>query len=927
MRSRKIPFRPREDIRESKEWEAARLDTALELARLAQAAKIGKLMEEGYEGEDISARVSSLNEIADYYYRVHRDLLDRIIASKLNEPAPSPKAPQDSSEFDEETDNLSTNFESYFEAKKEALEAYAESEGGLSGGGIQEIRGTGAESEGGGAIQQEIGGDVEVAGDAAGDATQQDGCDTGDIEVGELESSEKEEYESERKIGEIQSTIDFEAALAYHPELMLKKDYQNKRYDADSYFELKDALENGSITSDFKDLEQFSDKHDIPSQKASDWTIKGLKPSLISELEYLECRRLYETHHGSPPKIKIEDMKDLEELLKKHPDIKEDSKFSSRYKESEIYFEVKGNFTMTREELSKKYKMGHTRIGYMRLGVETGLVSELRHLEEDRIIKKWADSLSREEIDYLTRDNEMQPRYNQGFIHPIKLTDNEFDEQMDLEKQLVQLLKDSVKESHEQKARMTIADLSSLSQEKMTDFKEQLDNKDSIEKLVDDYLKTKVDNNSELKLSLVDEKLYIWTPNRSHEELINAYGDQYFYFNDRNEFASFLDNVRTSVGLDNSLHNSVKHFNEVLDGFNLSPVSGKGMSRSIDTLKARLSGDSLHFLLDASDIELSELEGRISKVTAPNGLGGIENPKFPTGEEYEILRARLIATVVSAGQIRADTGRIGYSEQILSRSERVQEILNGFGDIEMVPYHREGKNEYIFPCVLGRALWHWELTSGDKTIVNSGLPDFIENGTWRVRAAYLQELIPEDGSFHKNTGFRWTRYVAIDAGDKNEMYKFPNEVSSDIIGMIKENGTHVGGLVPQVTLTKSTLEELGNSEDSSLAKSASNLLSMINERPSKLIHDESRIAESLGIETRLGPSTVKFYPKTGKVTVRWNAGTTKREDGLRWAIIAPPNDERKRANVKKWLLSKEKYIPPILCDLGRRGYTVSEWWK
>lgn len=71
--------------------------------------------------------------------------------------------------------------------------------------------------------------------------------------------------------------------------------------------------------------------------------------------------------------------------------------------------------------------------------------------------------------------------------------------------------------------------------------------------------------------------------------------------------------------------------------------------------------------------------------------------------------------------------------------------------------------------------------------------------------------------------------------------------------------------------------------------------------PCKLIYDEVELAKSLGIEIDLHPNRVNIFEETGRVSVQWVARTIGYDAAIRWALLAPPNDKRKRASVLKWI--------------------------
>jgi hypothetical protein len=189
---------------------------------------------------------------------------------------------------------------------------------------------------------------------------------------------------------------------------------------------------------------------------------------------------------------------------------------------------------------------------------------------------------------------------------------------------------------------------------------------------------------------------------------------------------------------------------------------------------------------------------------------------------------------------------------------------------------------------------------GDKAIHNPGRPVRILNSSEKVRIAYLEELIPEDGWFHPSTGFAWNRSHALHAGNKTVDSGFEQRISQNEVSLMQEFGTKSKDLVRRKSISYGALKELQTHEDYRFADAARNLVQAINENPNRLIRDECRIAESLGIQVTLLPDQVRYSLATGRVSVRWRASTTGVDDALRWADICPPNDIEKKRVVENW---------------------------
>lgn len=71
--------------------------------------------------------------------------------------------------------------------------------------------------------------------------------------------------------------------------------------------------------------------------------------------------------------------------------------------------------------------------------------------------------------------------------------------------------------------------------------------------------------------------------------------------------------------------------------------------------------------------------------------------------------------------------------------------------------------------------------------------------------------------------------------------------------------------------------------------------------PPLLMRDEVGVARSLGMKMDMRPEAITIFADTGRVSVRWDAGTKGYASGIRWALMAPPNHARKRNAVVDWL--------------------------
>jgi hypothetical protein len=705
--------------------------------------------------------------------------------------------------------------------------------------------------------------------------------------VGRIESSDQIlDSETPRRLGEIRSLNELDESLKQCPERRIQRSFENDYQKAKAYLESEEATEH---------------------EKAADEGVDSARPKLVEDMEKREKRRRFEEDHGGPPEVSIKSVSDVDNLIVKHPDVKRGKRFEKMYGDCEIYFEVKDDWSKTREELSQIHDVGHTRVGDWRAGKEPTMISNLRKQEEERIIREWTASQSEiESIKPQTADDTSNPRRtDSGTVYKIS-------------SEVVHQSLEGIRESKSWKARevaasiekmyrnqrnerqhIYIADLrkdSGWNQTQLRDFEKYVQtNQRSLEKSLAAI--NPPEGVQEPRISMADGRLYVWTPKLRADELLNAYEKQFFYFQDSGGVARLVEDLRKQLRLEGSLHKAHGHLNELIRQ-SIANDRGPPLKAIPFHVKGqRVEGRVLRFYLDAMGMALTDLEGRVTKIAGPNGQAGIRNPRFPKGEDLEVSMARLTASIVSDGHLR-ESGRITYLEKNLERIERVRQILTNFGDIKAEGGFRKGVYEIHIPCQIGLALIEWGMTPGDKAIQNPGLSERILNASERVRSAYLEELIPEDGYFHPSTGFAWNRSHALHAGNKIVDSGFEQRISQDEVSLMQEFGKKSKDMVRRKSISYGALKELETHEDHRFADAAKKLVQTIDETPNRLIRAECRIAESLGIQVTLLPDQVRYSLATGRVSVRWRASTTSVDDALRWADICPPNDIKKKQAVE-----------------------------
>ncbi len=433
-----------------------------------------------------------------------------------------------------------------------------------------------------------------------------------------------------------------------------------------------------------------------------------------------------------------------------------------------------------------------------------------------------------------------------------------------------------------------------------------------------------LDTSGEVRFGMVGERLYVWRPDLDPVRLKNAYGDLYYYFRDKDAFESYIANVGESLGLENQDERMViKHLRELASQM----VTEPSVKVCIDTRLGRVRGDYVQLMNDLSGKTLTEIQDEISRLTGREGRGGIEKPLFPQGEELEIVVARIAATVLSDCSVQPNGG-ISYAESEMSRAERVIENIRNLGDINPSISYNEKENLYRthFPFVIGKLLMQRGVPSGDRTIQNPRLISSVREGTDLVQRAYVEDFMPQDGCVGQNSMI-WHRVNALHAAHKTEKYQFEPRVGDDERVLIKEHGRKERGNAGARALAWGRLDELKSHTDDGTAKVARRLIRAVKSSPNRLIDDEAGIIRSWGIDMPVVPSVVRFYPKTGRVTITWQARTAGLKEAIKLGIVAPPNDIKNRQKVKQMILENPEKSREALGDLRGKNIEFRVWWE
>jgi hypothetical protein len=638
--------------------------------------------------------------------------------------------------------------------------------------------------------------------------------------------------------------------------------------------------------------------------------MNGKPPILVREIEDTLIRFLYEEVHGGLPNVVIESMDDVDKLLEKKPEEKENAEFRERYRKSKIFFDARYNDSKTQVELASENDVQQARISEFQRGIEPALISRLRRFEEKRLIEEWKENRS---IDYLhdqgpdILERYLKSRHSEtvelmtSSMHNISVGDSsklngvlrELDVESFAEKGIVSIANEISSELAEKESRVMYWILDDSILEEHPQILSMLkENRVGLEREV-----RKQSSDHSIHLGIVDDRVYLWNPDKTPNDMMNVWGKKYFYFNP-SILAQIVLETRTHLDFPEKGYDKLRHLNKLIDQIISSNSGDKIWSKYA---KSRVLGDVLHLQCDILGVSPRVLEKHIERVAGRNGHGGIPHPKFLRGSELEILRARLGAIINSDCWLGED-GRLYYSEADEERLKIVANLFQNFGDMsfKIEPSAYNESYRMWIPRPVGDAFIFWGFTSGDKPVQNERLSVSIRDGSLDSYIAYLEDLISEDGSFDRVNGFRWSRTVVLKLGKKDTKFAMESKLSDEEINFLT-NFKDARRYPDEVYIPITRLEKSANNQDESESVIISQILRAIEENRSRLLDDEASLARKLGIDIQVIPEHITLYKESGRISLKWMATTKRKDDAIMWALIAPPNDARKKGIVEEWL--------------------------
>lgn len=438
----------------------------------------------------------------------------------------------------------------------------------------------------------------------------------------------------------------------------------------------------------------------------------------------------------------------------------------------------------------------------------------------------------------------------------------------------------------------------------------------TIERVINDLVLNRREK-TKIHMGMINDTLYIWLRNTDPDLWLNIDKDELYYFKTPEAKARLINETKRHLGLrsDRSLSRLIiqliKHCQLPTDNSNIVDIKRK---RS----RLYIRGGILQFLLDTTNQHIREIAPTLHRIGGMKGQGGIQNPLFPP---IDPLRTRLLATMLCDGHLTKD-GSLHYFEKNQSRTTTVEKYIKQMGDVYIWKgKHADDINWLQISNVVGRRLKTWGMPEGDKAIQQVNLPEYLFTAPPEIRRAYLEELIPEDGAFSvRKTGlksgrFKWDRMFALispkrKVNMKNWLLDQSLEIEEFVYDFMSRFGTpkrkNIQGIssLNYFELNWGTLQKLTKSKYKGNSQKALQFRNIIEQSHCKLIEDESRLAESLGIKVRTVITRILLHTKSRRVSINWRNETVDNINTIRFGLLAPPRHEKKLSAFKEWIKSR-----------------------
>ncbi|MHA1638117.1 MAG: hypothetical protein ACTSUO_04145 [Candidatus Thorarchaeota archaeon] len=705
---------------------------------------------------------------------------------------------------------------------------------------------------------------------------------------------------------------EYNVLLEKHLKVKESATFEKDDHHARAYFKMKTIIESGDIShlSARAQCKSLAKKFSVKFGTVKSWFMQNKIPKLVGWLGRLERKRL-----GIDPKDERtrqeflpETLDDYLALVKRHPHVREHPDFEQRDFYGRIYFEI-------RETRANHPKTSFTKLSEMFESPRSVLVSWIsgksvpdifqQLVSNEWLLQRYDAKISEEStphrVNHTVAYEVLRPLKNVKTPSTKVLVDivSQFCSMIPEDEKVIFVEFKLYNRHHGPRWIPKVGEV----------FESQL-----VE--IERFLNEKFDDTSiEYRLGYADRTLYIWKRLSNSFDYLSLFGDESFYI-DKDELKNLLQTARNHLNLRGNYR-----FGDLLRQItDVDDFTRKSMSKNAGDVcyySEYIFGVNLEFILDMIDIKLVDIS---PKILAIGQQEQIKKPNILDTSELLDLMARFFAITASDGHVGQLWNFLGYHEYNLDRIAIVENLVKKLGDVTMSYFHDGARIAGIrLPHVLGRLMIKLGIPSGDKSIQSYGLPDFILNGSPEIMRAYLEEVIPEDGSvkiYDKSKAICIGRNAILYDIEKGERYRFEQKLTMAQVQFIKRHGKNKKGMIKGKILNVGKLRALSKSDRPKISDVASEILQIAYNNPVVLLNHEQIIIQKLGMtcqEPKL--SQITWCEKTGRVSSTWRLNVCNLLSIAKWGLLASPNDLRKKAKLVDWMKSRPDVVSKAMDEL------------
>ena len=443
-------------------------------------------------------------------------------------------------------------------------------------------------------------------------------------------------------------------------------------------------------------------------------------------------------------------------------------------------------------------------------------------------------------------------------------------------------------------------------------------NREKIEVRVNEHLD--FNEQKRMRLGLVNNRLYMRVDSQDKDFWRNVYDGQSLFVSSKARKEELLQDMERRLDLNRTafgkLVGQLTDFEEAYD--------------NIRHKNTHLNEKVIGLGLELQGKKLADIESGIKRIglrRTAGDIGGIHSPKFTDEKSAKVTFSKILGAGLSDAHLderRAFT----YTESDKDRIEIFKGIVKELGEVHYKErVDKNGVTRLWYTPALGKALERQGMPVGDKAIQNSGLSKIVTGGGIHEKSGYIGQMIAQDGNPNLGTKgdetFQWYRSIALYDIKKGVKYLQTSEVTSEQLDLVQKHGTfkeEFGSFGPRTDLSKGKLDEIMNSHVKIDANQATNLIGLAQSTIPKLMNDEVEILRDMGVESTPNLAGLTLHHKSGRLSARWIAQTNTVEDAMRLALLAPPDDIRKRKQVDEWISSRHRLREKVEQKLKKEGY-------